>query len=233
MQIPLVSWHTLTYDRPELLRELLGFFLCQTYWNRELIIVNDQENITYHTPFKNVKIYNIPERFSSLGEKRNFAMSKCSGEYIIIADDDDLFEPNHTEHLVKHHMENPEYDIVMDRYCSFSEDKKVVNEKTTPEGFNRCCIKKEFALKNKFDPNLNIGEDVDLLKRANVLRIENIEMHHHYRWGMDTYHISGLGDFDLTDVEKQKDAWGAIEKEFTQNREVQDILLTPLFYTEF
>ena len=58
-------------------------------------------------------------------------------------------------------------------------------------------------------------------------------MHHHYRWGMDTYHISGLGDFDLTDIVKQKDAWGAIKNEFTKNHDVQDILLTPLFYNEF
>lgn len=220
--LPLVSWHCLTYDRPHLLPELLYCFISQTYPNRELIIINDQPNIEYYCDISGVKIYNLDKRFKSLGAKRNYAMSKCSGDFVLITDDDDLYYPEHTEHLIKEHLGNIQFDIVKDFYSEYSVNNKIVNKMdNTTMGFSRCCIKREFIDNNKFNEDLNCYEDSDYMKNAETYYIVNNKAYSQYRWGMDTYHVSGLGN------KEQGEIWEIIENDLTRNNNIQEIKLEP------
>lgn len=230
MNEPLVSWHCVTYDRPDYLKELLFFFISQTYKNKELIIINDQKTIKYSCSHPNVKIYNLDERFKSLGAKRNFAMSKCSGDYIHIADDDDVYFSEHTEHLLYYHEINKECDIMKDRFTEYSVNGRVVEKLASTVGFSRCSIKKEYLEKKQFNEDLNCYEDADYVDGANMGIIENDEAFNQYRWGMNVKHMSSFGDFDKFDINKQKDMWNIIKNE-EKNTSFQEIKLIPhLFY---
>ena len=93
--MPLVSCLTVTYGRPLLLGEAVKCFIDQDYENKELIILNDQEGVTLKIEDcpNNIKIYNHPTRFNSLGEKRNYIKTLSDADYYCIWDDDDLFTP--------------------------------------------------------------------------------------------------------------------------------------------
>jgi glycosyltransferase involved in cell wall biosynthesis len=171
MSNPFVSWHCVTFDRPDLLPGLVECFRNQTYpfHFRELVIINDQANITYHCEDENVHVFNIKERFKSLGAKRNFAMDQCKGEFVLITDDDDIYLPNHTEHLVTVHQKTTA-DIVRDKFC-FDETTDAWVERRW--GLNQSSLRKTFVDENKFNEIYNAGEDVDLIKRGMVYINEN------------------------------------------------------------
>lgn len=99
---PKASFVCATYRRPELLCELLYCFHAQDWPNKELVIVSDEpaQELVYDHP--DVRIINWPRRMSSLGLKRNFAVSQCTGEYIFHVDDDDLYLP----HKIRQGIEN-------------------------------------------------------------------------------------------------------------------------------
>lgn len=92
-ELPLVSCVMPTYGRPEYLHESLKFFLSQDYKNKELLIVNDCPGQTIVGDYPQVRIINCKKRFSSLGEKRNFAIQEAEGDWIAIWDDDDIYLP--------------------------------------------------------------------------------------------------------------------------------------------
>jgi glycosyltransferase involved in cell wall biosynthesis len=230
MKSPLISWHTVTFDRPTLLQELLYFFMSQTYENKELVIINDQNNIKYSCDIPNVHIFNIEKRFISLGSKRNFAMSKCSGEYVLIADDDDLYYSKHTEHLVDYHIKHPEFDIIKDKCVEFSIDNNIKEHKAQHMGFPQSCIKREFIEKNKFNNDLNYREDQEYLKNAKIGLIENNEIYFQYRWGLNTYHLSGLANNDPYDLNYQRGVWDNILNDHVNNKCFYEIELKPQLF---
>ena len=96
----MISVLTSTYNRVEKLNELIYSFLKDTYEDKELIIVNDlpEQELIFDHP--QVRIINMPSRFESLGEKRNFLLEMASGEYVTFADDDDIFLPHHLTRFV-------------------------------------------------------------------------------------------------------------------------------------
>lgn len=203
MKNPLVSWHCVTFDRPDFLRELVMCFRKQTYSNRELIIVNDQENITYYCNDVNVKIYNQKKRFKSLGAKRNYTMAKCRGEFVLITDDDDIYYPQHTRHLVRHHQ-NTDADIVRDRFSHYLDEhnNKIITERKY--GMPQCCIRKKYIENNRFNENLNAGEDVEFMNNAKIKIIENKTSTCAARWGHGVYHMSCHDEDILINMEKQQ-----------------------------
>jgi len=204
MNIPFISWHCVTFDRPDFLKELVECFRNQTYpfHFRELVIINDQENIKYQCEDENIWVFNVPERFKSLGAKRNFAMDQCEGEFILITDDDDIYLPNHTEHLVNLHITTTA-DIVRDKFC-FDESTDAWVERRW--GLNQSSLRKTFVDKNAFNETYNAGEDVDLIKRGMVYINENNpeESTCIRRLEDEVYHMSCHDKDIYTNIEKQK-----------------------------
>lgn len=82
------------------------WFKQQTYPNKELVILNDEEGVVYESDDPEVRVYNEPTRYPTLGDKRNAACELCNGEYIAVWDDDDISLPHRlmtTYNLMKVH----------------------------------------------------------------------------------------------------------------------------------
>ena len=95
--LPLISCICLTYRRPVrdqyLLEESIESFQRQTYPNKELIILNDCPGQILACDAPNVRVYNAPNRFNSVGEKRNLAVALARGDVLAPWDDDDISLP--------------------------------------------------------------------------------------------------------------------------------------------
>lgn len=192
MNKPLVSCVCVTFGRRRLVNEMLYCFLTQDYENKELIIVNDKADEIFEYDDTRVRIYNLHERFSSLGKKRNYSRELTKGEYIITMDDDDLYYSNHISKLVNFHMLHPEVDIVANidhHYTEHNEGLRMRQELKCP--FNGSCISKKYWDNNKFPDEKSCGEDLDFVENATRKFVDG-ETTFHYRWGLDVWHISGM-----------------------------------------
>jgi len=83
-----------TYKRPEALRNLLGCFLAQDYENRELVILDDAGQYDDQRGDR-WRLVSVPDRYPTLGEKRNAAAALVSDDVDAMAvwDDDDVYLP--------------------------------------------------------------------------------------------------------------------------------------------
>lgn len=100
-QYPLVSCVMPTYGRPLYVPEAIKCFVWQDYPNKEIVIINDCEGQEYECDIPGVRIINTRERFKSLGDKRNYAISLAAGEIIAVWDDDDISLPWRLSHTVR------------------------------------------------------------------------------------------------------------------------------------
>jgi glycosyltransferase involved in cell wall biosynthesis len=103
---PLVSIALCTYNGERFLTEQLTSILNQTYRNFELIIVDDNSTdatiqiISNYLPHPQI---NLHRNEKNLGYAGNFgkAISLCKGEYISLADQDDIWLPGKIELMVR------------------------------------------------------------------------------------------------------------------------------------
>ena len=101
MNKPMISALMLTKNRFKLFKQAVNDFVNQTHNNKELIIVNNG-SIWYKFRVDrfikginaNIKHIKIPRM--TLGEMRNIGINNCSGEFIMIFDDDDV---HHSERM--------------------------------------------------------------------------------------------------------------------------------------
>jgi glycosyltransferase involved in cell wall biosynthesis len=177
--------------------------------NKELIIVNDQVNIIYQTQEPNIRIFNHKQRFKSLSAKRNFSIQQTSGEFIFITDDDDLYYPQYTEVLVKHHL-TTDVDIVKLKYCVRTRGNKFRRIIVKAIGINNGSIRRSALIANPFNEKLTAAEDVELLSRLNAEVILNDICLSESRWGLDTYRTTNSDPDILTNTDKQKNIWNGI-----------------------
>lgn len=98
MNDPLVSIALCTYNGEKYLREQLETLVNQTYANFEIIVVDDcskDNTVTilkdYEDNFPNFKVYQNEQNF---GYIKNFekAISLCSGDFIALSDQDDIWD---------------------------------------------------------------------------------------------------------------------------------------------
>ena len=92
-ELPNVSCFCPTYGRTKLLMESVNCFLNQDYkGKKELIILNDfdQQELFFNHP--EVKVINS-KKIKKLSDKFNECISHCSGDYIFVWEDDDIFLP--------------------------------------------------------------------------------------------------------------------------------------------
>jgi len=192
---PLVSCLTVTYGRPLLLGEAVKCFLDQDYENKELIILNDQEGVTLKIDDcpDNIKIYNHPTRFNSLGEKRNYLTTLANGDYYCIWDDDDLYTFWRISASVEIFRKNKYVDIVKSKYALMSIDNQ--NYMMVANLFHsQACIGKKYMDKTEY-PNKSVGEDIAFESGARIGSFDlNPYFWYVYRWGLNIHHLSGISD---------------------------------------
>jgi glycosyltransferase involved in cell wall biosynthesis len=108
----MISIAMCTYNGERFIKEQLDSILNQTYKNFELIITDDDSSdktITiikeYIKQDKRIKLY---QNNSNLGFIKNFekAISLCSGDYIVLADQDDIWKVNKLEIFLEQIKDN-------------------------------------------------------------------------------------------------------------------------------
>lgn len=113
---PLISVIVPTFKRSDLLGRTLNSIFSQTWKNIEIIVVDDnihdsdweRKTLQVIEEFKNRKNL-IHLRTSGKiggGAARNYAIKKCSGDYVAFLDDDDCYLPEKLERQVKFMIEN-------------------------------------------------------------------------------------------------------------------------------
>ena len=91
---PLVSAIMPTRARPQFAREAVDLFLAQTWPNKELVILDDEEHPSFPSGIAGDGIRYEQLRFTlTVGAKCNIACSRAQGEIIIHFDDDDVSAP--------------------------------------------------------------------------------------------------------------------------------------------
>ncbi len=105
--LPLISIALCTYNGEKYLCEQLGTLVGQTYPNLEIIIVDDMSEDRswsilneFAACYPAIRLFRNP---ANLGYQKNFekALGLCQGEYILISDQDDIWEKDKVSKLQK------------------------------------------------------------------------------------------------------------------------------------
>lgn len=99
VDVPLVSCLMVTSNRPRHAERAIECFIAQSYPNRELVVIDGSESDQLQQGVEAIRIRKIKlhrERPAgrSMGELRNLAVQRSSGQYVCIWDDDDLYDPD-------------------------------------------------------------------------------------------------------------------------------------------
>jgi len=187
----MISVLTLTYKRPHLLEEAIQSFLFQTIIT-EMVVINDNPEVDYVFDHPNVKIINHKERFPSISAKIEWGYKQCSNDLIYRLDDDDLLMPYAIDNVCEDIIHNPGYDIYRSKGMFFFMNNKYEGKKSNINNGN--VYTKAYLDRIKF-PHKSGDEDVEITfgNKANIYesRLEDTMI---YRWGMNTLHISGMGN---------------------------------------
>jgi glycosyltransferase involved in cell wall biosynthesis len=187
----MISVLTLTYKRHHLLEEAIESFLRQQCLDCEMVIINDNTDVDYVYNHSNVRIINHKERFPSISAKIEWGYKQCKFDYIYRLDDDDLLSPWALKNLVIDIIENPGYDIYRSQGMYFFVNNIFQNEISNINNGN--VYTKSYLDRVKF-PDKSGDEDVYITFHNNANIYESKLKHTMlYRWGMNTFHISGLG----------------------------------------
>lgn len=215
---PGVSCQCITYKRTDLLEEAIESFLRQDYPGpKELIILNDDEEQTLFFDHPEIKIFNVKERFKTIGEKRNESVKLSSYDLLMPWDDDDIYLPYKIFFGVKKLLENNLDYYNFNQAFFYSKDEKIIDINSNTYHANSIYTKNIFLKINGYF-NLNIGEDIDFeLRLKNITNnfiIENIytnkninkkDTTYMYRWGGIPAHLStSKNDSALEEIKKQR-----------------------------
>lgn len=201
----MISVLTLTYQRQHLLEEAIESYLRQDYKGEsEMVIINDNPKVEYVFEHPKVLIINLKERFPSLGHKLNFGFSQCKYEHIYRLDDDDLLAPwalkNTWEDITLH----PDYEIYRSNGLYLFEHNKFIAMKGNVNNGN--VYTKKYLSRIEIPLN-SIGEDYIMTFGFNAKIYESLREQKTmlYRWGMNTYHVSGMGNMSIDAKNKLTD----------------------------
>ena len=174
-----------TYNNEKTIFDSINSILNQNYCNFELIIIND---FSTDKTKQIIKSFN-DNRIIYLENKKNIGstksilrgIDKAKGDYIARMDGDDIALPERLEIQLNYLTLNPNIDLVASNIILFTGNKVIGNSKL--ELFNSNNInfymrtlglphmtwmtKAEFFTNFKYNPNILVAQDQDLLLRAN------------------------------------------------------------------
>ena len=222
-----ISILTLTYQRHHLLEEAMQSYLLQLDGFNdisEMVVINDSPIVKYHFEHPNVRIINVDERFSSVGKKLEWGFTQCRYPWIYRLDDDDLLSPHALEINEIYRTTYPTKDILRDQkhyFFSQNQYEGLADSINNGNCYNWNYLKKVGKIIDK-----SIGED-NWLTFHNGADIHIGDLGRYtmiYRWGMGTYHISGMGDRPNEEIYEITDRI---------NSESGDIYLNPHFKNDY
>jgi glycosyltransferase involved in cell wall biosynthesis len=200
----MISVLTLTYKREHLLEEAIQSFLMQENAPEcEMIIINDNPEVNYLFEHPQVTILNVKKRFPSIGAKLEWGFKQCKYDYIYRLDDDDLLAPWALKNVQIDIESNPGFEIYRSKGMHFFVNNIYQGESGSVNNGN--VYTKDYI--NRIEvPETSIGEDSDMTF-GNNSKIYTSKLQHTmiYRWGMNTLHISGMGQVSNEAVLSQAD----------------------------
>lgn len=201
----MISVLTLTYQRHLLLEEAIESFLRQDFSGEsEMLIINDSDKVDYVFEHPNIRIMNLKKRFPSIGQKLSFGFSQCKYDYIYRLDDDDLLAPwalrNTWEDIVSH----PGYEIYRSDGHYYFESNKFNGISGSVNNGN--VYTKPYFARIQI-PEVSFGEDYAMTFDfdAKTFESQRAQKTMIYRWGMGTFHISGMGNVGSDIINKNTD----------------------------
>lgn len=188
----MISVLTITYKRHHLLEEAIQSFLAQELPPEcEMVVINDNSEVDYVYNHPKVRIINHKERFPSIGAKLEWGYKQCKYDYIYRLDDDDLLTPWALKNAYIDIQTNPGYEIYRSEGMYFFNNNKFEKESSNINNGN--IYTKAYLDRIKF-PEKSGDEDVHITFGHNAKIYESKLKHTMiYRWGMGTFHISGMG----------------------------------------
>ncbi len=192
-----ISCKCITYGRVDLLEESLYSFLNQDYYgDNEMLIVNDYPEQKLYFSHPRVRIINCDKTFSTIGEKENFAVENCKYNTIAVWDDDDIALSNHLFNIDSFF---PGYDLLHWHKGVFVNNNVI--EGITGLGNSGIVYTKDIWEKAGRHALENAGYDMtfvmNLTKNLKCKIISaapsSTEVSWMYRWGGNSYHMSGAG----------------------------------------
>jgi glycosyltransferase involved in cell wall biosynthesis len=232
----MISVVTLTYQRAHILEEAMESFLRQDFaGDKEMIIINDSSNVHYTYNHPNVKIINIKERFGSIWEKLKYGIHAAKYNFVYRLDDDDLLAPWALRNTWDDITSNPGYEIYRsDAHYFFTNN--VLHGISDNINNGNVYTKAYINRVQQFMPNVSLAEDAALTFHFNakIYTSNRTQKSMVYRWGMGTYHISGMGIPENNIILEKTDALIAtIAHERNTNIETGICELRPNFKAEY
>lgn len=177
-KLPLVSVCTPTFNRRPFLPTAISCFLNQTYPRDriEWIVVDDGtdkvEDVFLAANIPQVKYFRVDTKMT-LGAKRNFTHTKCTGSIIVYMDDDDYYPPERISHAVDTLLKNPTALCAgsSEIYVYFKHIQKMYQG--GPYGPNHAtagtfAFRKELLNKTKYNENASLAEEKEFLMNYTV-----------------------------------------------------------------
>ena len=177
-QLPLVSVCTPTFNRRPFLPTAISCFLNQTYPRDriEWIVVDDGtdkvEDVFLAANISQVKYFRVDTKMT-LGAKRNFTHTKCTGSIIVYMDDDDYYPPERISHAVETLQKNPTALCAgsSEIYVYFKHIQKMFQG--GPYGPNHAtagtfAFRKELLNKTKYNEKASLAEEKEFLMNYTV-----------------------------------------------------------------
>lgn len=188
----MISVLTITYKRHHLLEEAIESFLRQELPPEcEMVIINDNPDVNYLFKHPQITILNIKKRFPSIAAKLQWGYKQCKYDYIYRLDDDDLLAPWALKNVNIDIENNPGFEIYRSEGMYFFVNNKFEKESSN---INNGNVYTKAYLDRIIWPDKSGDEDADITF-AHKAKIYESKLKHTmlYRWGMGTFHISGMG----------------------------------------
>lgn len=193
----MISVLTLTYQRHNLLQEAIYSFIHQQYdGEKEMVIINDSPEVELRIDHPEVKIINLNVRLSSIGKKLEWGFTQCKGDWIYRLDDDDLLAPWGLDLQKEYRTEYPDKDVLRcQKHYFFSQNQY---QGLADSINNGNCYSKEFIKRVGSFKDTSGDEDnwLTFHNNANIHIGDTGRYSMIYRWGMSTYHISAMGNYE-------------------------------------
>lgn len=177
-KLPFVSICTPTFNRRPFLTTAISCFLNQTYPRdrMEWIIVDDGtdnvEDVFKAANIPQIKYFRLDTKMT-LGAKRNYTHSKCTGSFIVYMDDDDYYPPERVSHAIETLQQNPTALCAgsSEIYIYFKHLQKMFQG--GPYGPNHAtagtfAFRKELLDITKYNGNASLAEEREFLKNYTI-----------------------------------------------------------------
>jgi hypothetical protein len=176
----LVSALCITYKKPNYLKNAIKDFLNQSYTNKELIILyDDDDDLTQNfrdksNYDKSVKWYKMDSKLN-LGQLRNKSVEFANGEYVIQWDDDDSYHKDRIKIQLHFALKTNKAVILDDWIILNMRNKKKYSLIRQPGWEGSILSHKKHLLKYKYQENMEkggYGEDtycIDKLLANNLI----------------------------------------------------------------